>query len=387
MRGMLAIAIFLAGSALPLLAQDSEVDRLKKELEKSQRENAELLQSLKAQSARLEELLRASPPKAVTVPVPAAPRMDVGSRTSILPRKSLEARVTAIANEIGLVVITVGKDDVVVEGDEFTLVREGAIVAKIVIDRCDRKWSAGKVIQKNLEPCVGDHATSSASRNGPGTQALLDSVRITVAYEKGSLSELLQSLSEMTGVKFELDPPVLLAQDPWKRDITFKVADLSLSNTLKLLTAGQHLQYRVEPDGRVLLTLPAQQVAAVALPGAPATGRPADSVQELRALRKELDDVRTQVRVLSDRLISSWREEGLATEDLSEALRSQLNLSQGIAIRQVREGSRAAQVGLKAFDVICNLEEPELLRLLREGGKITLYRQGTKQTIVADPSR
>jgi Ca-activated chloride channel family protein len=83
-----------------------------------------------------------------------------GGNLNIAPRKALEAKVTAVANGIGLVVMSIGKDDGVLEGDEFTVFRGGDFVAKIVIDRADRKWSAGKVILKKSDPRVGDDVSN-----------------------------------------------------------------------------------------------------------------------------------------------------------------------------------------------------------------------------------
>jgi hypothetical protein len=64
--------------------------------------------------------------------------------------------VTAVATEIGLVVFSAGKDDGVVEGAKYWVHRDSTFVAQIVIDRVDRKWSAGKIMLKTLEPRVGD---------------------------------------------------------------------------------------------------------------------------------------------------------------------------------------------------------------------------------------
>jgi myosin heavy subunit len=97
---------------------------------------------------------------------------QLGYKTDVAPKKPLEAKVTAVANEIGLVVISIGKDDGVLEGDEFTVYRAGDFVAKIVIDRSDRKWSAGKVVLKKTDPRVSDdvsnHIFVSAPRSGGG---------------------------------------------------------------------------------------------------------------------------------------------------------------------------------------------------------------------------
>jgi hypothetical protein len=92
---------------------------------------------------------------------------QAGGNVNVAPKKALEAKVTAVANEIGLVVISIGKDDGVLEGDEFTVYRGGDFVAKIVIDRSDRKWSAGKVVLKKTEPRVADDVSNHIFVSGP----------------------------------------------------------------------------------------------------------------------------------------------------------------------------------------------------------------------------
>ncbi len=97
---------------------------------------------------------------------------QLGVNTEIAPKKLLEGKVTAVAIEIGLVVISIGKDMGVMEGDEFTIYRGGEFVAKIVIDRADARWSAGKVVLKKTDPRVADDASNhifvSAPRAGGG---------------------------------------------------------------------------------------------------------------------------------------------------------------------------------------------------------------------------
>ena len=95
-----------------------------------------------------------------------------GGNVNVAPRKPLEGKVTAVANEIGLVVISIGKDAGVLEGDEFTIFRGGDFVAKVVIDRADRSWAAGKVVLKKTDPRVADDASNhifvAAPRAGGG---------------------------------------------------------------------------------------------------------------------------------------------------------------------------------------------------------------------------
>lgn len=82
-------------------------------------------------------------------------RTDIGS-----PRKPLDGKVTAVSDEIGLVIISIGKDDGVLEGDEFTLYRGSLFVAKIVVDRVDRKWAAGRTVLKKDRPQVSDDVSN-----------------------------------------------------------------------------------------------------------------------------------------------------------------------------------------------------------------------------------
>ena len=83
-----------------------------------------------------------------------------GGNVNVAPKKALEAKVTAVANDIGLVVFSIGKDDGVLEGDEFTIYRGGDFVAKTVVDRADRKWSAGKIVLKKTDPRVADDVSN-----------------------------------------------------------------------------------------------------------------------------------------------------------------------------------------------------------------------------------
>jgi predicted RNase H-like nuclease (RuvC/YqgF family) len=91
---------------------------------------------------------------------------QAGVNTNVAPKKPLEAKVTEVANEIGLVVISIGKDDGVLEGDEFTIYRGGDFVAKIVISRSDRKWSSGNVVLKKADPRVADDASNHIFMSG-----------------------------------------------------------------------------------------------------------------------------------------------------------------------------------------------------------------------------
>lgn len=86
-----------------------------------------------------------------------------GIRTDqIAPRKPLSGKVTAVASELDLVVISIGRDAGVNEGDEFSLSRGSSFTGKIVIDRVDRAWASGRVMLKGKEaPAVGDDASNN----------------------------------------------------------------------------------------------------------------------------------------------------------------------------------------------------------------------------------
>jgi len=95
---------------------------------------------------------------------------QAGGNVNVAPKKALEAKVTAVANELNLVAISMGKDDGILEGAEFTVYRGGDFVSKIVIDRSDRKWAVGKVVIKNLqkgETRVGDDVSNHIFVSGP----------------------------------------------------------------------------------------------------------------------------------------------------------------------------------------------------------------------------
>ena len=87
--------------------------------------------------------------------------------TNAPPLKSLEGRVTACDDSIGMVVISIGRDDGVLEGNEFTLYRAGLFVAKITINKVDRKWAAGRVTLKKDAPRVNDEACNSIFISAP----------------------------------------------------------------------------------------------------------------------------------------------------------------------------------------------------------------------------
>jgi S1-C subfamily serine protease len=107
--------------------------------------------------------------------------------------------------------------------------------------------------------------------------------------------------------------------------------------------------------------------------------RPASD--EVQALRKELDDVRSQVRQLTDKLLPAYQGAGVSVEDAAEPLREHLGISRGLVVRRVREGSPAEKAGLKPNDVIPDVLEPQLVEAIESGKPIDLIRQGAKQRL------
>lgn len=117
-------------------------------------------------------------------------------------------------------------------------------------------------------------------------------------------------------------------------------------------------------------------VTPVAPPAAPSAPLPKGSADELRALRSELDAVRRQVRALSDRLLPSFHDLGVATEPLSEELRTHLGLGAGVIVRQVREGSPAERAGLQPGDIVPGRTEAHLSDAIRQGSTLEVLRRG-----------
>ncbi len=103
--------------------------------------------------------------------------VQTGVMLDVAPRKPLEGKTTAVANEIGLVVFSIGKDDGVMEGDEFTVYRGGDFVAKVQVDHADRKWSSAKVVLNKSDPRPGDDVSNHIYVSAPGGMVSSASLR------------------------------------------------------------------------------------------------------------------------------------------------------------------------------------------------------------------
>jgi hypothetical protein len=249
----LALIALLSPQAAP---EKSEVERLKADLDRKEKRILDLQRQLDSSNQRLYDLEQARTPLQPPAEKLAKDLAELEKKHLELAREKaffadhpraggeswtglrylsfpvLTGKVTAVANEIGLVVVSVGADDGVLPGDEFTVTREKIVIAKIRIDRVDRKWAAGKVVEQRGPPLVADDVARTTSK-----------------------------------------------------------------------------------------TVPA--------PGTPMNRAAADEVQ---SLRKELDDVRNQVRQLTDRLVPSFQGPGVSVEESPAALSDHLGIQRGLLV-------------------------------------------------------
>jgi len=260
MKRLIGTLAILAAAALPAHAWQEQ--DLKKENERLRAE----IEVLRRQ-AEIEEVKRAAKDAPSVVIGPAAP--------------VLEGKVTAAANDVGLVILSLGRDDGVREGDEFTVHRDSAFVAKVVVDKVDKKWCSCRVLLKKSDPRVSDDVSN-----------------------------------------------------------------------------------------RILKTAP----AAVVKPAPMAKGEE----ESLKAIRAELEEVRRQIRELTDLLTSSWNDQGVSVEVLSEEWRGHFSIAQGLLVRKVRAGSAAEKAGLRPFDVLPGLTEAQLLEALAKGTPVKTIRPEEK---------
>ena len=287
----LTLAAVLAAQTPP--SPSSELEKLKADIEK-------LLAESRAKAARIDQLQaeldkekgkKALEPSRVEraaksalealAKEPAKPATKTTFYHYALP----QGKITAVANEIDLVVISMGTDQGVVQGQTFTITRAGETVGTVTIDRADKNWAAGKVSKKTSEPRVGD-------------------------------------------------------------------------------LVGVH-KYVVTEQPAAGFTY--------AVPTVPRT-----STDELRAIRKELDEVRSQVRQLSDKIVPAWQGQGVSVDEASEEIRAHLSILRGLHVRRVREGSPAEKAGLKVHDVVPDLLEEQLLQAIETGMPIHVIRQGQR---------
>ena len=308
---MNTIALTLLLSALPVLTQEPETERLRKDVERLKADNDVLSRQLDLYMAYLRDFsTRLSKEKlekgaadrlAQDLAMLEENHVDMARQKKrledrLLAEKSVRlqygadkgitGKVSAVSESIGLVVIAVGADQGVQVGNEFTVTRRQEEVALIRIDRVDPKWAAGKVVWQTGPPRVAD--------------------------------------------------------------------DVVRSNPKPLLPV---------------------------VPSRPAAPLKAAAADEVQSLRKELDEVRNQVRQLTDKLLPAYQGAGVSVEEAAEPLREHLAIQRGLVVRRIREGSPAEKAGLKANDVVPDLLEPQLVEALESGKPIDIIRQGAKQRL------
>jgi hypothetical protein len=87
---------------------------------------------------------------------------QIGKLPEILAAPPIDGRVTGVSADYNLVMLSVGRDDLVKEGYEFTIYRGGEYVAKIVVDRVEKDHCTGYA-KKGVQRAPireGDQATT-----------------------------------------------------------------------------------------------------------------------------------------------------------------------------------------------------------------------------------
>jgi small-conductance mechanosensitive channel len=85
-----------------------------------------------------------------------------GSLADVMNPPTIKARVTAVDNDLNIVMLSVGRDDKVKVGYAFTVYRGNEYIGKIIIDKVEADYASG-YSQKELEQGaiqVGDDATT-----------------------------------------------------------------------------------------------------------------------------------------------------------------------------------------------------------------------------------
>jgi len=133
-------------------AAETEQKRLEGELESMQGQLAELAKRMTALSDEHESqtvLLEAYVEK-------------FGSLADVMNPPTIKARVTAVDNDLNIVMLSVGRDDQVKVGFAFTVYRGDEYIGKVIIDKVEADYASGYSV-KELEQGaiqVGDDATT-----------------------------------------------------------------------------------------------------------------------------------------------------------------------------------------------------------------------------------
>jgi len=94
--------------------------------------------------------------------VVAAYEQQVGKLSTVIGVPMLKAMVSGVDNSLNIVMLSIGRDDQVKVGYEFTIYRGSEYVGKVVIDRVEKDYCSGQS-KKEIEKSpiqVGDQATT-----------------------------------------------------------------------------------------------------------------------------------------------------------------------------------------------------------------------------------
>jgi hypothetical protein len=92
----------------------------------------------------------------------AAYKDRIGDLPDMIRMKAIKAKVTSVSGQYNIVMLSVGRDDGVTPGYEFTVYRGNQYVGKVVIDRVEKDYCSGPS-KKELEKSpiqAGDDATT-----------------------------------------------------------------------------------------------------------------------------------------------------------------------------------------------------------------------------------
>lgn len=146
---------------------NNEYSTALQELQYARQEVERLSRDLAEGMSKIVELARENKRHEETLAALAARNIRVDE---LGPRKKLEGKVTAVSAQFKLVIINIGKDQGVLEGDEFTIYRGANFVAKIQIERVDRAWAAGRVVSQKDDARVADSVSNDILISGAKSQ-------------------------------------------------------------------------------------------------------------------------------------------------------------------------------------------------------------------------
>lgn len=86
-----------------------------------------------------------------------------GMKVDVLPVPRLNAVVKGVALDVGVVVLSVGKEEGVTPGMKFTVYRGPEYVCTVSVDKVEARWSSAQITTRRMDPRIGDSATNAGS--------------------------------------------------------------------------------------------------------------------------------------------------------------------------------------------------------------------------------